>query len=333
MLFSDVLWRTMARTHRYLYSAVLLIVGSVANLLAQSITPVSKLPIAELQKQAESGDPSAQNELGVRYRMGKDVDKDPAKAIAWYLKAARQGYARAYFNLGAAYYNGDGVSVDDQNYCAWFIFSADAGDERGKEALARTSQELSANRLGRCEVIAATAYLTGDLITQNYGKAVEWYSKAANSGDGAAAEKLAYMYDRGLGVSVDKVQSLKWLQRAADLNYAPAAYELGLAYESNNGISMDLPRAKKLYEQAAALAYVPAFVALGSMYAEGRGVKQDREKALAYYMVAANNGVADGKAKMEQLSAQLSPKQVAAAKQDAAKLAAGTRSPVLLVKR
>ena len=325
----------MARTNRCLYGTALLIVGSLSCLPApaQSTTPGGELTIAELQKLADSGDPAAQNELGVRYRLGKGVDKDPAKAIPWYLKAARQGYAKAYFNLGAAYYNGDGVSMNEQNYCAWFIFSADAGDERGKEALARTTHELSTSRFNHCEVIAATAYLTGDLIKQDYARAVEWYSKAANSGDGAAAEKLAYMYDRGLGVPVDKLQSLKWLQRAAELNYAPAAYELGLAYESNNGISTDLVKAKKLYEQAASLAYVPAFAALGSMYADGRGVKQDREKALAYYMVAANNGGADAKAKMDQLSSQLSPKQLAAAKQDAAKLAAGTRSPVLLVKR
>ena len=323
----------MRRPHRYLYSTILLIITfSLLPARAQSTKPVGELSMTELQKLADSGDPAAQNELGVRYRTGKGVDKDPAAAISWYLKAARQGYAKAYFNLGAAYYNGDGVSVDDQNYCAWFIFSADAGDERGKEALARTTQELSAARFRRCEVIAATAYLTGDLIKQDYGKAVEWYSKAAELGDGAAAEKLAYMYDRGLGVSVDKAQSLKWLQRAANLLYAPAAYELGLAYESNNGVSVDLAKAKKLYEEAAALAFVPAFAALGSMYADGRGVKQDREKALAYYMAAANSGLAESKAKMEQLSAQLSPKQVTAAKQDAVKLVGGTRSPVLLVK-
>ena len=300
---------------------------------AQSPIVVNKLPLPELQKLADFGDPAAQNELGIRYRLGDDVEKDPATAVSWFLKAAKQGYAKAYFNLGAAYYNGDGVSVNDQNYCAWFIFSADAGDERGKEALARTIQELSAARLGRCESIAATAYLTGDLIKQDYGKALEWYSKAANSGDGMAAEKLAYMYDRGLGAPVDKLQSLKWLQRAADLNYAPAIYELGVVYEGDHGISIDLVKARKLYEQAAALAYLPAFAAAGKMYADGRGVKQDREKALAYYMVAAGNGVADAKTEVEQLSSQLSPKQVAAAKQDAARLVASTRSPVLLVKR
>ncbi len=298
-------------------------------------SPLQLLPISRSLnfKLADGGDPAAQNELGVRYRLGKGVDKDPAKAISWYLMAARQGYAKAYFNLGAAYYNGDGVSADDQNYCAWFIFSADAGDERGKEAFARTTEELSVARLRHCEVIAATAYLTGDLIKQDYAKALEWYSKAADAGDGMAAEKLAYIYDRGLGVPVDKLQSLKWLQRAADLNYAPAVYELGMTYEAGSPVSADLVKARKLYEQAATLAYLPAFSAAGKMYAEGRGVQQNPEKALAYYLVAANYGVADAKPKVEDLSSKLSAKQVAAAKQDAAKLVASTRSQVFLVKR
>jgi hypothetical protein len=305
---------------------LLLVVLAVLPARPQSATPVGDLSLAELQKLADGGDPAAQNELGVRYRLGRGVDKDPAKAISWYLKAARQGYGTAYFNLGAAYYNGDGVSADDQNYCAWFIFSADAGDERGKEAFARTREELSVARLHHCEVIAATAYLTGDLIKQDYAKALEWYSKAADAGDGMAAEKLAYMYDRGLGVAVDKLQSLKWLQRAADLNYAPAVYELGMIYEAGSPVS-----ASKLYEKAATLAYLPAFSAAGKMYAEGRGVQQDPEKALAYYMVAANSGVAEAKPKVAELSSKLSPKQQEAAKQDAAKLVLSTRS--LLVKR
>ena len=81
----------------------------------------------------------------MRYRVGDDVDKDPAKAVPWFLRAAKQGYAKAYFNLGAAYYNGDGVAVNDQDACVWFSLSADAGDqrgERGRPVRARNSRQL-----------------------------------------------------------------------------------------------------------------------------------------------------------------------------------------------
>jgi uncharacterized protein len=316
---------------RFVTASIFVVLVFALVLPAQNDTGVGKLPLAELQTLAGSGDPAAQNELGIRYRLGNDVEKDPAKAVPWFLKAAKLGYAKAYFNLGTAYYNGDGVATNDLNYCAWFIFSADAGDERGKEALARTTQELSTAQMNRCESIAATVYLTGELIKQDYAKAVKWYLAAANKGDGSASEKLAYMYDRGLGVSVDKAQVIQWLQRGADLNYAPAAYELAMEYESGKDVAPDPLKARKLYEQACYLAFTPAFSALGRFYADGLGVKVDRDKALAYYMVAASSGDAEAKQKVDELSAKMSPKQIAAAKQSAAKLAGYTRSPVVLL--
>jgi TPR repeat protein len=318
---------------RRAFSVFVLVLATPFLTLRAQENPLSQMPIVQVQQLADSGDPAAQNEMGIRYRLGHDVDKDPVKAVRWFLKAARQGYAKAYFNLGTAYYNGDGVPTNDLNYCAWFIFSADASDERGKDALARTTQELSTKQMNRCEVIAATAYLTGKLIKQDYANAMRWYLAAANKGDGAACEKLAYMYDRGLGVSIDKAETIKWLQKGADLNYGPAAYELAMLYESGKNVTPDLVSARRLYEQASYLSVTQAFTALGRFYEEGLGVRVDRDKALAYYLVAASNGDATAKEKADQLSAQMSPKQIVAAKQNAAKLAGFTRSPVLLMHR
>ena len=321
------------RRHLAVLAPFFLAVVALSTLHGQESQPVAKLSIAQLRKLADSGDAAAQNEMGIRYRLGNDVEKDPAKALPWFLKAAKQGYAKAYFNLGAAYYNGDGVPVNVQNSCAYFIFSADAGDERGAQALERSRQELPATEMNRCEVMAATAYLTGDLIRQDDALAVKWYVSAANAGDGFASEKVAYLYDRGIGVAVDKQSSLKWLQKAVDLNFAPAMYELGIAYERGTTVPADPTKATKLYEQAAMLGLPQAFAAVGAMYADGRGVKPDREKALAYYIVAVNNGVKEAKPKADEIASQLSAKQVKAAQQDAVKLVSSTRSPVLLLKR
>ncbi len=315
----------------FCFAVVLAMTAGLQITADQANAPVGNLPLAQVQRLADSGDPAAENELGVRYRIGADVEKNPAKAVSWYLKAARQGDAKAYFNLGAAYYNGDSVPVNTDNSCAYFIFSSDAGDERGAEALARTRSEEPVRDVNKCEVLAATAYMTGDLIKQDYGKAMRWYRAAADAGDRAACEKLAYMYDRGLGVPIDQAEKIKWLQRAADLNYAPAAYELGMVYETGQNVTRDLVRARKLYEQASYLSVTQAFTALGRFYDEGLGIKVDRNKALAYYIVAASSGDPAAKQKVDQISAQMSPKQIAAAKQNAAKLAGFTRSPVLLL--
>jgi TPR repeat protein len=301
------------------------------SLPAQDADSVAKLRLPALQKLADSGDPAAENELGVRYRVGTDVDKDPAKAVPWFLKAAKQGFAKTYFNLGAAYYNGDGVAVNDLDSCVWFMLSADAGDERGQEALARNRQELSPARMKTCELMAATAYLTGDLVKQDYSKAMAGFLNLANEGDGPAREKLAYMYDRGLGVAKDEQQSFDWLKRSADVNYVPAIFELGYSYETGHDTAIDLDKARKLYEKAASRGSADATIALGRMYEQGRGVKLDRQEALAYYIVAVGFGGAEAKSLAENLSAQLTPKQTTSAKQEAGRISAQFGHPVVLL--
>jgi TPR repeat protein len=300
----------------------------------QDSTPVGKLPIAKLQELADRGDPAAENELGIRYRVGIDVDKDPAKAIPWFLKAAKQGYAKAYFNLGAAYYNGDGVNVSDQDACVWFTLAADAGDQRGMEAVARTQQEFTPAQMARCELLIATAYQSGERVEQDRGKALQWYEKAADNKDGLACERLAYMYQRGLGVAADPQKSLKWLKRSADLGYVPAIYDMAYMYDKGGmGLPQDITKAKRMYETAAAGGQVEALLALGGMYREGRGAKLDRQDSLSYYLAAAEFGSLDGKSMSDKLSAELTPKQVSAAQTEAKRIKAQSRSQLALIKK
>jgi len=69
---------------------------------------------------AEKGDAEAQFTLGVMYRKGDGVPKDPVQAAAWYRKAAVQGLAEAQLNLGVLYSNGDGVLKDPVQAAAWY---------------------------------------------------------------------------------------------------------------------------------------------------------------------------------------------------------------------
>jgi uncharacterized protein len=321
----------MTRDFRFSCLVLLLVIAAFrVGLRAQDSTSVSKLPIAKLVGLADSGDAAAQTELGIRYRLGTDVDKDPAKAVSWFLKAAKQGYAKAYFNLGAAYYNGDGVSVNDQDSCVWFTLSADAGDQRGEEAVARTRQEFTSSQMTRCEMLTATAYLTGERVKQDYRKAFYWYQKAAEAKDGLACERVAYLYDRGLGVPADKNASLKWLKHSADLGYVPALYELGYMYDKGMGIPGDIVKAKKMYELAGAGGQSEALLALGEMYQDGRGAKLDRQEAMAYYLAAADFGNPDAKALSDKLSTQLTPKQISAAKEEARRIKFLSKPPLML---
>ncbi|MGA3052792.1 MAG: SEL1-like repeat protein [Candidatus Korobacteraceae bacterium] len=290
--------------------------------------PVGELSKSELDKRAEAGDAVAQNELGIRYRLGIDVEKDPAKAIPWFLKAAQQGNAKAYFNLGAAYYNGDGVAINDDESCVWFMLAADAGDATGRDAVERVRRDEKPYGIVRCEASTASAYLRGGSIKQDLGQALHWYIKAANDGSGLACERLAYLYSQGIGVQQDKEQSLKWLKRSADLGYLPAVFELGMAYETGTMVPQDLDKARKLYDKAAHSGQPDALIALGNLYAEGRGTKADQQKAFMYYTLAAAYGSTSGKRRAEELQKGLTHKQVIAAKQDAQRFLQS--GPVLL---
>ena len=69
---------------------------------------VENFPIEKLKAEVASGDQFIQNELGRRYGLGKDVQKDSERSFAFYELSATQGYCEAQTNLGFMYMNGEG---------------------------------------------------------------------------------------------------------------------------------------------------------------------------------------------------------------------------------
>lgn len=64
--------------------------------------------IKELTTKANTGDATAQNDLGCAYHNGDGVSQDYAMAMQWYLKSAAQGNYYAQKNLGILYRYGYG---------------------------------------------------------------------------------------------------------------------------------------------------------------------------------------------------------------------------------
>ena len=62
---------------------------------------VTKDKIAQLQREAQEGDPDAQYELAYRYENGLGVPKDETRALNLYQQAADQGHPAAQVNLDA----------------------------------------------------------------------------------------------------------------------------------------------------------------------------------------------------------------------------------------
>ena len=297
--------------------------------MAQSSTPVGKLPIAQLQKLADSGDPAAENELGVRYQLGFDIEKNPSLSIEWLRKAAKQGFGRALFNVGAASYNGDGLVATRNAAMYWFLLAEDAGDASGKQAVAQTQSEMSPKDVSATYVLVGDGYARGVDIKQDYARAMPWYQKAADAGNPAACHRIALLYAKGLGVAQDNTEIIHWLQRGADLGDPAASYDLGRAYQQGSAVPLDLQKAIKLYRDAALYNNTSAMFALGNLYNEGKGVTLDRQKALVWFILAAKNGDPDAGNRVEILSAVLKSGQVKRAKQDAADYMLTPKKPAL----
>ena len=59
-------------------------------------------------------------------------------------------------------------------------------------------------------------YKNGRGVRQDYVKALEWYTKAANQGDAQAQYNLGLMYYKGEGVRQNTATAKEWFGKACD---------------------------------------------------------------------------------------------------------------------
>lgn len=138
---------------------------------------------------AESGDPLAQNYIGLMYVHGLGVQKDEAKGFAYVEKAAKSGNAVGEYNLGKLYSEGRGCQLNMNTAVGWF-----------KKAINQNNQR-AAYHLGYM-------YLKGLGVPQDYTKAIEWFQKS----DYAMAKHwLGVCYYLGYGVPQNTEKALEYL--------------------------------------------------------------------------------------------------------------------------
>src|SRR3989344_1739821 len=162
----------------------------------QEAAPSAEERLAQLQKQADSGNADTQFDLGGMYRYGKGVPEDTAKAVEWWQKAAAQGNADAQVNLGVMYYKGEGAPKDAVKALEWFQKSAAQGNATAHFYLG-----------GMC--------YDGEGVPKDAAKAVEGWQKASALGHADAQHSLGFKYYLGDGVPKDSVLAYAWANLAA----------------------------------------------------------------------------------------------------------------------
>ena len=123
------------------------------------------------QKAVEQGDRNAMRNLGVLYRDGAGVPKDPAQAMNWFRKAAELGDVGALYCIGNLYSDGIGVAKDEVAAVDWYRKGAAEGD---KDAM---------TELGAC-------YWFGKGVDKSAREAINWWKQGAEKGDENAQKNL-----------------------------------------------------------------------------------------------------------------------------------------------
>ena len=123
------------------------------------------------RKGAQQGDRNGMRNLGVLYRDGTGLPKDPSQAMSWFRKAADLGDVDALYYIGNLYSDGIGVPKDEVAAVEWYRKGAARGD---KDAM---------TELGAC-------YWFGKGVDKSAREAINWWKQAGEKGDENAKKNL-----------------------------------------------------------------------------------------------------------------------------------------------
>jgi len=144
---------------------------------------------------AESGDVTAQYNLGLMNLYGDGVAESATEAAAWFLKAGEQEHDEAQYSLAKAYLNGEGVQKDLAEAEKWYRQSANQGNAEAQFRLARLLHE-------------------DDLESES----AKWYLAAAEQYHPAAQFRLGDMYRTRARTKDDMVEACFWLLLSGDFD-------------------------------------------------------------------------------------------------------------------
>ncbi len=194
-------------------------------------------------------------DLGILYEDGLGVTRDIDRALTYYRRSAMLGSPKAMFRLGVLYWLGaPGVPIRRDEGRRFLSMSAAAGDADAQRYMAADKSTAAANDpilradqalagghsdeyiailktsaeagLARAQTRLAWSFEEGKDVERNLALAAEWFSKAAQGGDGEAMYALAVMCSTGAGQTKDPALAEQWLKRSAAAGYPDAISDL-----------------------------------------------------------------------------------------------------------
>ncbi|MDX2367197.1 MAG: tetratricopeptide repeat protein [Colwellia sp.] len=208
------------------------------------------------QALAQRGNAEASFNLGVLYEDGLGVSQDLAQALLHYETAAIGGSFKAQYRLGLLYFVGKTVPEDKIKAKRWLTEAAAEGDTDSIEMLKILSGASNSQRDEEF-LRAETAHASGD-----YLQAANIWQRLADDNDIVSRTRLAWLYEKGLGVKRDLKQAAKLFRQSAMDGDADAQYALAVMLQTGKGQAQDLKESKLWLQSAADLGHQAAALAL-----------------------------------------------------------------------
>lgn len=210
---------------------------------AQTIELI-KMPLAELQAKASSGDPQALVQLGIRHNLGIGVPQSVERMKEYVGKAADAGNATAIGIRAMNVWGGEDFTLAFQSF--------EKGAQQG---------DLTAIRnLGRC-------YAQGLGCLEDKAKAFSLFTKAADSGDPAALDMLGLAYFNATGTEKNPTKGIELMEAAAAAGNAISMNTLAGFYSRGaSGVTKNPAKAREYYRKAGEMGLGFAFENLLQTY-------------------------------------------------------------------
>lgn len=225
-----------------------------------------------LSKAAKNEHCEALRRLGDWHYFGIVVDQSYKIAHQLYASSAHAGSVEAKVDLAICYFEGLGVDADQCQ--AFEILRSVASDE-----------------CVRAMRVLGQFYSTPGSAETSMTKALQWWTKGAESGDANCATQIGRSYWHGIGVPECNQKAYEWFLKAVSLSgegSKTAQYHLGLCQYLGLGCEEDEYAAYANFTDAAEFGVGAAGYYIGLCKLNGQGTDVDQCGAFEYFSQTAH---------------------------------------------
>lgn len=176
-------------------SALLLFTPAFATDMADRVERALKLPtlqeqVAQLEKEVKQGNLKAAHHLGIMYRDGAGVPRDPARALVYLERSARSWLGRYKYKLG----------LPESQYALAIMYRDGVGTERDMKAAVKWLSRAAEQGHGASQLALGEIYASPEAPT-DFRQAYLWLAIAAGAWalDREEKEKAASMKEQVAG--------------------------------------------------------------------------------------------------------------------------------------